>query len=261
MDVRIVKDYEEMSAAATAVFADAIRIKADIILGLATGSTPEGLYAGLAEAHKNDGLDFSKVRTFNLDEYVGLPPDHEQSYRYFMNDKLFNHVNIDPANTHVPNGLAKPLSEHCREYDRMIEEAGGIDLQVLGIGSDGHIAFNEPGTSLGSKTHVTALMQQTIQDNSRFFDSIDDVPRFAVTMGIASILAARRCVLLVSGANKAEATAATIEGPITSQITASALQMHPDTIAIITEDAAAGLQRKEFYRWQQDNWGLIADQM
>ncbi|MCK4282708.1 MAG: glucosamine-6-phosphate deaminase [Candidatus Brocadiae bacterium] len=261
MDVVIVRDYEEMSDRAAAIVVRAIRQKPDLVLGLATGSTPEGLYQRLIEAHRKDGLDFSRARSFNLDEYVGLAPDHEQSYRRFMNEKLFEHVNIKPENTHVPDGLARGLLRHCAEYEDMIRNAGGIDLQVLGIGRDGHVAFNEPGTSLGSRTHVTALTRETIEDNSRFFDSPDQVPRFAVTLGIGSILEARKCIVLASGAGKADAVRATVEGPITSAVTASALQMHPDTVAIVDEAAAANLERTDFYRWQQENWDRIADKL
>ncbi len=261
MDVLIVKDYEGMSERAADIVIRAMREKPDLVLGLATGSTPEGLYRDLIKAHKEDGVDFSPVVSFNLDEYVGLGPDHPQSYRYFMNEKLFDHINIKPENTHVPDGMAESLRRYCAEYENMVDEAGGIDLQVLGVGRDGHVAFNEPGTSLGSRTHVTGLTRETIEDNSRFFDSPDEVPRFAVTMGIGSILDARKCLLLASGANKADAVRAAIEGPVTSAITASALQLHPDTVAIVDEAAAARLERADFYRWQQENWGLIADRL
>lgn len=261
MDVIIVEDCDEMSERAADIVIRALRERPDLVLGLATGTTPEGLYRRLVEAHKKDGVDFSEVVSFNLDEYVGLAPDHQQSYRYFMNQKLFDHVNIKPENTHVPDGLADSLLRQCAEYEHMIDRAGGIDLQVLGIGRDGHIAFNEPGTSLGSRTHVTALTRETIEDNSRFFDSPDDVPRFAITMGVGSILDTRKCIVLASGANKADAVRATVEGPITSAVTASALQMHPDAVAIVDEAAAAKLERLDFYRWQQENWGLIADKL
>lgn len=261
MKVIIVRDSEEMSDRAAETVLDALAQKPDLVLGLATGSTPEGLYRRLVKAHKNEGVDFSRVVTFNLDEYVALAPEHPQSYRYFMNEKLFDHVNVKPENTHVPDGLAEPLLQHCAEYERMIDDAGGIDLQVLGVGGDGHIAFNEPGTSLGSLTHVAALTRETIEDNARFFDSADQVPCFAVTMGIGSILKARKCILLASGSNKADPVRAAIEGPVTSSITASALQMHPDTVAIVDQDAAAHLERLEFYRWQQQNWHLIADKL
>jgi glucosamine-6-phosphate deaminase len=253
MEVIIARDYEEMSERAAEIVLGALRCKPDMVLGLATGSTPEGLYERLIAAHKDGDADFSQVVTFNLDEYVGLGPDHEQSYRYFMNTKLFDHVNVEAANTHVPDGLAVDHAAHCEQYERLIHQAGGIDLQVLGIGRDGHIAFNEPGTSLGSRTHVTALTRETVEDNARFFADADEVPRFAVTMGIGSVLEARRCLLLVSGANKAPATKAAVEGPITSMVTASALQLHPDTTAVVDEAAAAELELIDYYRWQQEN--------
>ena len=261
MDVIIVSDYEEMSDRAAEIVGSAIQEDPRLILGLATGSTPEGLYARLIEMNQQGELDFSEVMSFNLDEYVGLDPTHEQSYRYFMNEKLFDHINIDKSNTHVPDGQAASLSEECTRYEAAIEEAGGIDLQVLGIGRDGHVGFNEPGTSLASKTHIAALTEETVEDNSRFFERPQDVPRFAVTMGIQSILDARRCLLLASGANKAEAVRRTVEGPITSSVTASALQMHEDTVAIIDEEAATELERKDYYVWVQENMARIQDRM
>ncbi len=261
MDVIIVNDRDAMSTYAAGIVIDAIKAKPNLVLGLATGSTPEGLYAKLIEAHKNDGLDFSRVKSFNLDEYVGLSADHDQSYRCFMNDKLFDHINIDKANTYVPDGLAEPLMANCDAYEKMIADAGGIDIQVLGIGRDGHIAFNEPGTSLGSRTHVTGLTAETIEDNARFFESEADVPRFAITMGIGSILEAEQCLFLANGENKADAVRASLEGPVTSMVTASALQFHPNTVAIIDEGAASKLELIDFYRWQQDNWHLVADKL
>jgi len=261
MRVIIVQDYEELSECAADIVVSALEDKPNLVLGLATGSTPEGLYARLAAAHRNDGLDFSQVVTFNLDEYVGLPSDHPQSYRRFMDEKLFNHINVDPANIHIPNGMAQKLTEHCLQYEDAIAEAGGVDVQVLGVGRDGHVGFNEPGTSLGSWTHVTALTRETIEDNARYFDSEDEVPRFAVTMGIATILDSRTALFLATGEGKADAVQATIEGPVTSTITASALQLHPDVIAIVDEAAASKLHRKDFYRWQEDNWHRIADKL
>jgi len=261
MNVIIARDYDEMSERAAEITIAALKAKAKAVLGLATGSTPVGLYQRLIKAHEKSGLDFSQVVTFNLDEYVGLAPDHEQSYRRFMDENLFNYINVKRSNTHVPDGLAAPLLKHCKKYEQMMRKAGGVDLQVLGIGRDGHVAFNEPGTSLGSRTHVVALTAETIQDNARFFDRAEDVPRFAVTMGVGTILEARKCLTLASGASKADAVKATVEGPITSQITASALQLHPDTVVVVDEAAAAKLQRRDFYRWQQDNWHLVADKL
>ncbi len=259
--VFITRDYDAMSERAAEFVISAIEARPDLVLGLATGSTPEGLCERLVRAHQEEGLDFSSVTTVNLDEYVGLEPDHCQSYRCFMNQHLFDHVNVRMENTHVPNGLAESLTAECERYERMIQDLGGIDLQVLGVGRDGHVAFNEPGTSLASPTHVTALTRETIEDNSRFFDSPDEVPRFAITMGIGSILGARRCLFLASGAGKADAVQGAIEGPVTSMVTASALQMHPDTIAIVDEEAAGKLARVDYYRWQQENWDGIADRL
>jgi len=251
--VLIRKDYEEMSKTAAKIVADLIRRKPNCVLGLATGSTPIGMYEELIRMHKEEGLDFSQVVTFNLDEYYGLPPDHPQSYRYFMDEHLFKHINIKPENTHVPDGTVPidRIDEYCRRYEEMIKEAGGIDLQVLGIGRDGHIAFNEPGSSLSSRTRLVALDEQTRKDNSRFFKSIDEVPRAAITMGVGTILEARCCMLLASGEGKAEVVAKAIEGPVTSQITASALQLHPNVIVILDEAAASKLERKDYYLYTE----------
>ena len=249
MKVLIRKDYEEMSKAAAEIVSILIKKKPNCVLGLATGSTPVGLYKELARMCKNGGLDFSKVKTFNLDEYYGLSPDHPQSYRYFMDENLFNHINIKKENTNVPDGLVKieKVDEYCKKYEEKIKKAGGIDLQVLGIGGDGHIGFNEPGSSLASRTRLIALDEQTRIDNSRFFKSIDEVPRAALTMGVGTVLEAKCCLLLANGKKKAEVVAKTVEGPITNQITASALQLHPNTIAIFDEEAASQLKRKDFY--------------
>jgi glucosamine-6-phosphate deaminase len=202
--------------------------------------------------HRGEGLDFSRVVTFNLDEYVGLEPTHSQSYRHFMQENLFRHLNIDLRNTHVPDGRAPDLEAQCEAYERLIREAGGIDLQVLGIGRDGHIAFNEPGSSLGSRTRLKTLTMETVRDNARFFGSEDAVPRLAVTMGVGTILESRRCLLMACGQEKAEAIRDTIEGPITAQVTASALQLHREVIAVIDEAAASALARRKYYLEVED---------
>ncbi len=249
MQVFIKKDYEEMSRKAAEIVAGEMRKKKDhFVLGLATGSTPLGLYKELIRMHRDEGLDFSKVTTFNLDEYCGLAPDHPQSYHYFMDENLFNHINIDKKNVHVPDGMAKDLEAHCQEYEKMIRDAGGIDLQVLGIGGDGHIAFNEPGSSLGSRTRVKTLTEETIEDNARFFKNIDEVPKYAITMGVGSVMEAKICLLLANGAKKAEVLAKAVEGPITAEITASMMQMHPRAIIVVDEEAGAKLKRKDYYR-------------
>ncbi len=251
MEVVVCKDYDEVSAEAAAMMADLVRTKPDAVLGFATGSSPVGLYKALIRLHKEEALDFSKVTTFNLDEYCNLGSDHPQSYRTFMNDNLFDHVNVPRANTHVPSGTTDDWPAQCAAYEQQIADAGGIDLQVLGIGSDGHIAFNEPGSSLGSRTRLVYLTRQTIADNSRFFEKEEDVPRTAISMGVGSILEARQCLVVVNGANKAPALAAAVEGPVTCMITASALQLHPDTILFCDEAAAAQLTMREYYDWIQ----------
>ena len=221
--------------------------KAPCVLGLATGGTMEGVYKELVRRHQEDGLDFSSVVTFNLDEYVGLEPNDPRSYRYFMQQRLFAHVNLPPENTHLPDGRALDFDVHCGLYEKKIRDAGGIDLQLLGIGADGHIAFNEPGSSLGSRTRVKTLAAETVRDNARFFEPGEEVPRLAITMGVGTILDAKRCLLVATGSRKAEAIAAAIEGPLTSQVTASALQLHPDVVAVLDPEAAALLKRREYY--------------
>ena len=252
MEVIVVKDYEKLSAKAGEIVVGAVRKKPDIVLGLATGSTPLGLYGAMAKAQKEHGLSFARVVTFNLDEYVGLPPDHPQSYRCFMDSNLFNHINIKKKNTHVPDGLAKNLTKFCKKYERMIKQAGGVDIQVLGIGRDGHLGFNEPGTSLASLTQVVTLARETIEDNARFFASMAQVPKFAITMGVRTILNARMCLLVANGQSKADAVKGCVEGPITAMCTASALQLHPNAVVIVDEAAASKLARLDYFKWCQE---------
>lgn len=250
----IIKDtYDEISIEAAEIIKDAIHLKPNLVLGLATGSSPIGTYKELIRMHKAGELDFSKVVTFNLDEYVGLPSTHDQSYHYFMHDNLFNHINISPTNVHVPSGVVKDFGLYCQWYEDEIAKVGGVDLQVLGIGSDGHIGFNEPGSSLASRTSIVTLTAETIDDNSRFFESKDDVPRFAITMGVGTIMEAKHCLLVANGAKKADPVATLVEGPITSQVTASALQMHPNATVIIDNDAASNLERIDYYKWTYEN--------
>ena len=252
MNIIICPTAEAASLRAADMITEAVRKRPETVLGLATGSTPTLLYKALIQAHR-DGLDFSRVRTFNLDEYHGLAPDHPQSYRRFMEEQLFNHLNLDLANTHVPDGLAKAVAAHCAAYEAEIKPAGGIDIQVLGIGSNGHIGFNEPASSLVSRTRLVALTQQTISDNARFFDAADEVPRHAISMGIGTILEAKRCIMLCFGEHKAKAVRAAIEGGVSQFTPASALQMHPDTTVFLDEAAAADLELKEYYRWSAAN--------
>lgn len=227
---------ERMNAEIAKIFIDTIKEKPNCILGLATGSSPLGVYSLLIEAYKNNEISFKDVKTFNLDEYVGLDETSDQSYRYFMNHNLFDHIDINKGNTHVPSGTGD-FEKSAEEYDAMIEEAGGIDLQILGIGSDGHIAFNEPGTPFGSLTHVAELAQSTIEDNSRFFNSIEEVPTKAVTMGLASIMKAKKIVLIATGENKAEAIQGLLQGLITENLPCSVLRHHPD-VTIYVDKAA-----------------------
>lgn len=251
MEIIVSATYEEMSKAAAKAVAELLNSKPNAVLGLATGSTPLGLYKELARMHKNDGLDFSQVTSFNLDEYVGLKKDHPQSYHYFMHENLFKHINIPAQNVYIPSGTTDNYAAFCDWYERRIKECGGIDLQLLGVGSDGHIAFNEPSSSLGSRTRIKTLAKSTIEDNARFFEKTADVPIYAITMGVGTILEARKILFLANGANKADAVAKAIEGPVTSMITASALQLHPDVIAFLDRDAAGKLAMIEYYEWIQ----------
>jgi len=237
--VLIVKNYEELSLETALRIAEAVRSKPDIVLGLATGGTPLGCYRELIRMHREEGLSFSKVTTFNLDEYVGLPPSHPQSYHYYMFHNLFDHVDVRRENVHIPDGMAEDLDEECRRYEEAIKEAGGIDLQLLGIGRNGHIGFNEPGSPFDSRTRVVKLSEQTRKDNARFFNSIDEVPTHAITMGIGTIMEARRIILIASGEAKAEAIAKAVKGPKTVDVPASALQDHPDCLFIIDKEAAS----------------------
>lgn len=238
MKLIITKNYEEMSKVAADEFAKVILEKPEAVLGLATGGSPVGMYKELIRKCENKELDFSRCTSINLDEYIGLNPEHGQSYRNFMNTNLFNHINIDKARTFVPNGLAKDLKEECKNYDRKIEELGGIDVQLLGIGNNGHIAFNEPGEELSAGTHIISLTESTIEANARFFDSIDDVPKQALTMGLGGIMKAKKIILIASGENKAEAIKGLFSGKITTENPATMLQMHRDVVVIVDEPAA-----------------------
>lgn len=240
MKIIVEKDYEAMSRAAGKILIDAITDKPDITLGLATGSTPIGMYKEMIKAHKN-GLDFSKVKTFNLDEYVGLSEVHPSSYGYFMNIELFNHININKENCHVPDGKADDMEQYCKRYDEMIVETGGIDIQVLGIGQNGHIAFNEPAEALSVGTNIANLTCNTIEVNSRFFDSIEEVPTTAITVGMGSILKAKKIVLLASGKNKNPVIKKLLnDNKVTTQLPVSFLLLHPDVTVIVDEAAYNG---------------------
>ena len=241
MLVIVTENYDAMSREAARLVADRLRKKPNLVLGLATGSTPLGLYKELIRMQKDDGLDFSKVTTFNLDEYVGLPPSHNQSFYYFMQENLFKHINLDPRHIHVPQGMAKDVDQFCRWYERRIEECGGLDLQILGIGANGHIAFNEPGSSLGSRTRIKTLTGTTRLDNARFFERHEEVPRYAITMGVGTIMDAKELLLLANDTGKADAVRAAVEGPITAMCPASIIQMHRSAFVFVDKDAASKL--------------------
>jgi len=251
MEVIVTRDYDEMSWVTGQIIRRRILRKPDSVLGLATGGTPIGTYKEMIRMHREEGLDFSKVTTFNLDEYLGLPPAHPQSYHYFMHENLFKHINISPRHIFIPNGMAEDIDGQCQWYEEQIRKAGGIDFQLLGIGSDGHIAFNEPGSSLGSRTRLKTLTESTVQDNARFFEREEDVPHFAITMGVGTILEAREIVMIVSGEKKAAVCAEFVEGPVTARVTASALQLHPRVEVVLDEAAASQLQHADYYRWVQ----------
>lgn len=249
MEVIIQPSAEEASVYAARLIASLVREKPHAVLGLATGSTPLKLYQELIRLHREEGLDFSKVMTFNLDEYVGLSPEHPGSYHYFMQENVFRHLNMPPHHMHLPDGLAKDVPTSCRNYEEQIAMAGGLDIQVLGIGTDGHIGFNEPSSSLASRTRIKTLTERTRSDNAPFFDRPEDVPHHVVTMGIGTIMEARQILLLAFGEKKADAVAATVEGPIMARVPASILQMHRQATILLDEPAAAKLTQADYYRW------------
>ncbi|MES2694283.1 MAG: glucosamine-6-phosphate deaminase [Verrucomicrobiota bacterium] len=249
MEVLIRENAEVGCVLGAKIIASVVRDKPRAVLGLATGRTPLRLYQELIRLHKNEGLDFSKVTTFNLDEYVGLPPEHDQSYRYFMNENLFKHINIDLTRTNVPNGVAADLHAECRSYEERILAAGGIDIQLLGLGRNGHIGFNEPTGSLRSRTWIKILSEQTLKDNSEVFGSFDAMPKHALTMGIGTILDAKRCLLLAFGPSKVRAVEHMVEGPLSAICPGSALQLHPRATVLLDENSAAGLHYADHYRW------------
>lgn len=239
-------DYKDMSRKAANIISAQIILKPDCVLGLATGSTPVGIYEQLIDWHKKGDLDFSEVKTVNLDEYKGLAPENVQSYHYFMNDNLFQHVNINQENTYLPNGLEQDSEKECNRFNDVIEQLGGIDLQLLGLGHNGHIGFNEPSEIFEKGTHCVALTESTIEANSRLFAEGEPVPSHAYTMGIKTIMLAKKILLVVSGAGKAEILLKALTGPITPSVPASILQMHPDFTVVADEAAAALLEESLF---------------
>lgn len=243
--MRIIKtaDYDQMSKAAANIIAAQMILKPNSVLGFATGSTPIGTYKELIKKNENGDIDFSDITTVNLDEYKGLPRTNDQSYYYFMNDNLFNHVNIDKERTHVPNGMVEDSKEECANYEALIKEVGGIDLQLLGLGHNGHIGFNEPSDQFDKETHCVDLTESTIEANKRFFASADDVPRQAYSMGIGTIMAAKKILVIVSGADKAAIAKKAFTGPVTPSVPASILQMHQDVTVVCDADAYAELEK------------------
>ncbi|HEV7924151.1 MAG TPA: glucosamine-6-phosphate deaminase [Verrucomicrobiae bacterium] len=249
MEAIIRPDQDSAAQLVARLLARELRANPSLVLGLATGRTMESVYRILVRLHLDEGLDFSLCRTFNLDEYVGLAADDVRSYRYYMNRHLFSQVNLDQRNTHLPNGMATDLEAECRAYEQKIARCGGIDLQLLGLGQAGHIGFNEPLSALRSRTRVKALSPVTIEQNSAFFGGPQNVPRRAITMGVGTILECRRCLLLATGPSKAEVIAKAVEGPITSMISATALQLHARCTVVVDELAASKLAAANYYRW------------
>ncbi|MGG5254816.1 glucosamine-6-phosphate deaminase [Neobacillus sp. SM06] len=237
-----VKDYQQMSQKAAELIVEKVRKNPAIHLGLATGGTPIGTYANLIEDHRKNGTSYQKVITFNLDEYIGLSGNNQNSYRYYMDKQLFNHIDIQKSNTHIPHGDALDTEKECLRYDQLIEGAGGVDLQILGIGSNGHIGFNEPGTPFESTTHIVQLTPSTIMANARYFEKMEEVPTKAITMGISTIMKSKEILLLVSGKAKKVALKRLLEGEITENFPASVLKKHPYVTIIADEAAIADLR-------------------
>ena len=243
MQIYRAKDYEDMSKKAANIIASQVVLKPDCVLGLATGSTPIGAYKNLVEKYEQGDLDFSQVTTVNLDEYKGLPRENDQSYYYFMHDNLFDHVNVKPENTHLPDGTKEDANEECARYEELIRSLGGQDLQLLGLGHNGHIGFNEPDTVFEKTTHCVDLQESTIEANKRFFASADDVQKQAYTMGIGTIMQAKKILVVVSGEDKADTVAKAFFGPVTPEVPASILQFHKDVILVADEAALSKVPR------------------
>jgi glucosamine-6-phosphate deaminase len=255
MEVIIKKTNDDICAEAAAVIREALARKKNLVLGFATGKTPLGLYEKLVKLYREGAVDFAAVTAFNLDEYFGLEESHPESFAYYMDNYLFRHVNIKRENIFRLSGRPADIDEHCRSYERKIREVGGIDIQILGIGKNGHIAYNEPSSSLSSRTRLKILTQETVEANKRFFEDEKEVPRFCLTMGMATILETKTVLLLASGKEKAAITVQAIEGPVTAMVPASALQLHPRVKFIIDEAAATKLKNAGYYRWAYENKG------
>lgn len=252
MRIYAAKDYADLSRKAANIISAQVIMKPNAVLGLATGSTPVGAYRQLIEWYNKGDVDFIQISTVNLDEYKGLSGEHDQSYRYFMNHNFFDHINIKKENTNVPNGLAPDAEAECRRYNHVIKSLGGIDLQLLGIGGNGHIGFNEPGAAFEKETHLVTLTEQTRESNARFFAGLDEVPTHAFTMGIKSIMSAKKILLLATGENKAKALYDSFFGPVTPVVPASILQLHNDCTIIADEEALALIREKT--GWKDTNY-------
>lgn len=252
MEVIIQSDAQYASVVAARLISHLLREKPNAVLGLAAGQTPILLYNELVRKYREGHIDFSRVTTFNLDEFVGLRPDHPASYRSFMFKHLFDHVNIPRENIHIPDGMSTDIPEYCRQYEEAIRKAGGIDLQILGIGTEGHIGFNEPTSSLTSRMRTKTLTPRTRRDFADQFGGEDHVPRYILTLGLGTVMEARQCMLLAFGKRKASAISRTIEGPVTSMMPASVLQMHPVVKVFLDTQAASLLQNTSYYQWVYD---------
>lgn len=253
MEVIIQPNAEAASAVAAGIVAGLLRKKPNAVLGLATGGTPLLLYRDLIGMHRQGQIDFSGVTTFNLDEYVGLEPEHPQSYHRYMWENFFQHINIDKKKVNLPDGVTKDIPAFCGHYEEQIRAAGGIDLQILGLGTDGHIGFNMPSSSLASRTRLKTITAQTRKDNARFFGREEEVPYHVITMGIGTIMEARQCLLLAFGTKKAMAVSEMVEGPITAMNPASVLQMHPSVNVCLDQPAASQLKKADYYCWVYEN--------
>ncbi|HMP76469.1 MAG TPA: glucosamine-6-phosphate deaminase [Kiritimatiellia bacterium] len=252
MEVIIKSDAQSASVVAARLISHLLREKPNAVLGLVAGQSPIPLYTELVRKYREGHIDFSRVTTFNLDEFVGIAPDHPSSYRSFMFKNFFDHVNIPRENIHIPDGMSSDVPEYCRQYETAIRKAGGIDLQILGIGTEGHIGFNEPTSSLTSRMRTKTLTPRTRRDFASQFGGEDRVPNYILTMGLGTIMEARQCMLLAFGKNKANAIARTIEGPVTSMMPASVLQMHPVVKVFLDNQASALLQNTSYYQWVYD---------
>ena len=248
MRILVCENYDEMSKKAAQMILSQITLKPNSVLGLATGSTPIGMYGNLVKMYQSGVLDFSEVQTYNLDEYYGLPESNDQSYHYFMNEHLFKHVNILKENIHIPNGMASDIEAECANYDAAIANSEGIDIQVLGIGNNAHIGFNEPTILFEKGTHVVELDESTREANARFFNSLEEVPKQAITMGTGSIFKSRKIMLLASGAGKAKAIYDTVHGKVRPEVPASILQFHSDIVLILDAEAASLLSEEDYKR-------------